>query len=80
MTLVQNDLRCDVFGSAADCESSTLIQNLSKAEIGQLEVAIVTNQQVFRLEVPEDNILVVQVFETAGDRRSIEPSVNGIRT
>lgn len=62
MSLVQQDLGRQVFRRPTKGVGACLYL-LSKAEISELEVAIFSNQQIFRLEVSKNDALVMQVFE-----------------
>ena len=75
VTLVQDNLGGDVLRGTADCEGSSLVEDLGKSEIGKLEIAVVSDKQIFGLEISVDNILRMKVFETASDSGSIESSL-----
>ena len=77
MPLVEDYFRGDVFGGAADSESPALVEDLGKAEVSELDVAIISDEQVFGLEVSEDHILAVQVLEAVGDTGGVEPALVG---
>jgi hypothetical protein len=62
VALVQQYLRGEVLGRSAESVGARL-NHLGEAEVGQLQVAVVGDQQVLRLEVAEDYALVVQVLE-----------------
>ena len=62
MPLVQQDLGSQVLGSPAQSVGSGL-HVLGKTEISELQVAVLGQQKVLRLQVAEDDILVVEVFE-----------------
>jgi hypothetical protein len=72
MTLVQNNLRGNVLRSTANSESSSLIENLGKSEIGKLQITVVSDQEILGFEISIDDILGVKVFKTASNSGSVE--------
>ena len=76
MTLIEKNLRCNIFWSAAD-SVSTLCHDLGETKINQLEVAIISDHNVLRLQITVANVLAVEVFEDRGDLRSIELGLLG---
>ena len=77
VALVEDDLGSDVFGGSADGEGSSLGEELGEPEVGELEVAVVADEEVFGLEVPEDDVLGVQVFEAGCDDGPVEAGLVG---
>ena len=65
MALIQDDFWCNVLRSSANRERSAFIKYLCETEVCKFEVAIVSNQQVFGLEITEDDVLAVEILETA---------------
>lgn len=80
MSLVENNFRCNVFRCSTYCESSTFIQNLCETKICKFEISIVSNQQILRFEIPKDNVLGVQVFETTSYSGGIKFALIGRKT
>lgn len=72
MPLVEDDLGSDVFGGPADGEGPALSQELGEPEISQFEVAVVADEQVFRLQISEDDVLAMEVFEAGSDDGAVE--------
>lgn len=62
MALVQQNLRGQILGSPTQGVCSGLHQ-LGEAEVGEFEIAILSDKQVLWLEVPEDDVPVVEMFE-----------------
>lgn len=77
VTLVEDYFRCNVLGRSADGKGAALIEHLREAEVRELEVAVVTDQQIFGLEVSEDDVLGMQIFEATGDRSTIKSRIRG---
>ena len=75
--LVEDDFWGDVFGGAADGEGSSLSEELGEPEVCEFEIAVVANEEVFWLEVPEDDVLAVDVFEAAGHGGGVEAGLVG---
>ncbi len=75
MSLVQNHFRSDVFRSSTDCEGSAFSQDLSKAKVSKPQIAVFVDQQVFRFEVSEDDVLGVKLLEGQGDGSCVESSL-----
>ena len=74
MPLVQQNLRSQVLRRTAQ-RKRTSLHNLGKTEVGQLQVAVVPDQQVLRLQVAEDDVLVVQVLENQHDLCCVQPNL-----
>ena len=72
MTLVEQDLRCDVLRSTADSVCA-LGDNLCETVVDEFEVAVSSDHDVFGLQVAIDDVLAVQVLEDGGDLRAIKP-------
>ena len=77
VALVEYDLGGDVFGGSADGEGSSLGEELGKSKVGELEVAIVADEEVLGLKISEDDVLGVEVFEAGGDDRAVEAGLVG---
>ena len=75
MALIEQDLRCDVLRRSANCIGA-LSNNLGKAVINELEIAIAANHDVLGLQVAIDNILAMQVLEDRRDLGAIEAIEN----
>mmetsp|Transcript_25295 Transcript_25295/g.57483 ORF Transcript_25295/g.57483 Transcript_25295/m.57483 type:complete len:230 (+) Transcript_25295:815-1504(+) len=60
-----NQLRCKVVRGTA-CGVCLADHNLGQPHVGKLHMTSLIEQQVLRLEVPEDNLLAVQVLEGIG--------------
>lgn len=75
MPLIQNHLRSYVLRRSTDGKRSSLGQKLGKSEVSELQVAIIADQQVFRLEVSEDDVFGVQILKTTGNCGRVEPSL-----
>lgn len=74
MALIQQDLGRDVLWGAADRES-TLGDDLSESEINHLQVAVVGNHDVLRLQVSVDDVLAVQVLKDTHNLCPVELSL-----
>lgn len=77
VTLVKNDFRSDVFWSSANSECSSFVEHFCEPEVSELEIAVVGDQQVLRLQVSEDDIFVVQILETRSDSGCVESCLVG---
>lgn len=75
--LIEDDLRRDVLRCSTDGKSSTLSEHLRESKVSQLQVAVISDQQILRLEISEDDVLAVQIFEAAGHGRCVEPGLVG---
>lgn len=73
MALVEDDFRSNVLGSTADGESSAFIEDFRESEVSEFQVTIVGDKKILWLEVSEDDIFAVQVFEATGDSSCVEP-------
>ena len=71
MALVKQDLWRDVLGRTTD-RVGAFGDDLGKAVVDELEVAIVANHDILRFQVAIDDILAVEVLEDRGDLRAIE--------
>jgi hypothetical protein len=71
MALVQQNLGCQVLGSATESVGPGF-NYLGETEIGKFEVTVLRDKQILRFEIPENNVLVVQVFKYKNNLRSIE--------
>lgn len=75
MSLIQNNLRSNVLWCSTDGKSSALSQNLGEPKISQLQIPIISDQQILRLEISEDDVLAMQIFEAACHSRCVKPSL-----
>ena len=74
VALVLNDLGGDVLGSAAERVSSVTWQELlDEAEVSELDVSILLDQHILRLEVPVNEVLRVHVLEGQHNLPDVEP-------
>lgn len=73
VALIEDDLGGDVFGGAADREGAALVEDLGEAEVSELQVAVIGHQQVLRLQIPEDDVFAMEIFERRGHSSRIEP-------
>jgi hypothetical protein len=62
MPLIEDDLWGEVLGSAAE-GVGTGLDDLGEAEVRKLEVTVLGKQEVLRLEVAENDVLVMEVFK-----------------
>ena len=77
VALVEDDFWGNVLRSTTDGEGSSLVQDLGKTKISQLKIPIIGNEQVLRLEIPENNVFGVEILKAWGDRGTIEPGLVG---
>jgi hypothetical protein len=59
MALVQDNFGGNILWCSTDSEGSTLAQNFGESEVRQFEIAIISNEQVFRFEIPKNDVLAV---------------------
>jgi hypothetical protein len=71
VALIEQYLRCYVLRGAADGVGA-LADDLSEAEVDELEVALVADHDVLRLQVAVDDVLPVQVLEDANYLSPVE--------
>lgn len=71
VTLTEDDLRGEVLGRTAQRPCAAL-HSLGEAEIRHLQVTLRVDQEVLRLQVPVDQIQVVEVLESEHDLSGIE--------
>ena len=69
--------RGHVLGGPAETvgDFSTVEARLAQPEVSYLDVAVVIDQQVFRFEVPVNDILLVEVHESVQDLNEIKTGV-----
>ena len=72
VALVENNLWSNVLWGSADRECSSLVEDLGETEVSEFQVPVVSDQQVLRLQVPEDDVLAVQVLEAGSDCGRVE--------
>lgn len=71
VTLVQKHLRSDVLGRATK-RVSAVLDGLGEAEIRKFEETILREQDILRLQIAVDDVLVVQVGEDNRDLTGVE--------
>mmetsp|Transcript_5456 Transcript_5456/g.11302 ORF Transcript_5456/g.11302 Transcript_5456/m.11302 type:complete len:200 (+) Transcript_5456:808-1407(+) len=71
MALVEDDLGSEVLWRAAQGPCAVL-QDLGEPKVDHLDVAILVEEQVFRLEIPIYDFMAVHVREDRDDRRGVE--------
>jgi hypothetical protein len=79
MSLIEDDLGSDVLGCTTDSECSALVEDLGEAKIGKFEIAVIANEQIFRFEIPEDDVFAMQILKARCNRGSIEPKIENGR-
>lgn len=76
MTPILIDLRCQIFRCAA--ESIALFarahHNFRQSEVSDLQIAVSTHQYIFRLEIPVDCVLPVQIVQRHDNLGGIQAS------
>lgn len=72
MTLVEEDLWCDILRCAANGVGA-FGDDFCEAVVDQFEVAIVSDHNVLRLQVAINDVFAVQVLEDTCDLRAIKP-------
>ncbi len=77
VALVQQNLRSDVLRSSANGVCS-LCNDLCKAEVNHLQVAISANHDVLRLQIPVDNVETLKILENRDDLGSVESCLFGV--
>jgi len=71
VTLIEQNLRRYVFRSSTNGKGA-LRDNLGEAEINHLEVAIISNHNILRLQISVNDILSMQVLKNTDDLCPIE--------
>ena len=71
MALVEEDLGSDVLGSAAN-RVRTLRHDFRKSIIYQLQVTVIANHDIFRLEVAVADIARVKILKDGTNLRSVK--------
>ncbi len=74
VSLIQKHFRRQILGRSAQCVSSGLTV-LSKAEICQLQVAVLVDENVLWLQISVDDVLRMQILKHKCYLRRIEPVV-----
>lgn len=77
MSLVENNLRGNVFRGSTDCESSSFIEDFSETEISEFKVSIIGDEEIFWFEVSEDDVFAVKILKASRDSSGIEPGLVG---
>lgn len=77
VTLVKDNLGSNVFRSPANSEGPAFSEELGKAKVSKLEVAVVADEEIFWFEVPENDVLGVEIFEAGGDDGPVEAGLVG---
>lgn len=76
VALPQNHFWCHVFdGPTKCCVIPVLHLNLRQTKIGQLDVSIKVNQDIFRLEIPVKDPLRMDVLQTKQDFGKVKPGL-----
>lgn len=57
--LVEDDLRSDVLRCSTDGKGSALGEHLGEPKVRQLQVPIISDEQILRLEISEDDVLAM---------------------
>jgi len=70
--LVQNNFWSDVLRSSTNRKRPALVQKFSKPKVSKFEVAVVSNEQIFRFQISEDDIFAMQIFEAGGNNGAVE--------
>ena len=73
MTLIQDYLWSNVFWCSANGKGSALIEHFGESKVRKFQVPIIGDEQVFRFEVSENDVLVMQIFKTTGHYGTVEP-------
>lgn len=70
-----NDLRGQIFSGTAQTLrlSSSLNVLLREAEVSDFYITVPVNEHILWLQVPVDDVLGVEVFDTKEDVRSVKP-------
>lgn len=71
----QNDLGREVLRGAAEGPRATL-HPFGEPEVGDLQVALAVDQQVLRLQVPVNEVQIVQIFEREHDLSRVKPGMS----
>ena len=78
MALVEEHLGCQVLGRPTQSVSARLAV-LGEAEVGQLQVALLINQDVLGLQVAVDYVQRVQILEHKSNLCGVEPKSGGAK-
>ena len=78
MSLVQQNLRCNILGGATNCISS-FRDHFSETEVNQLQVPITANHDVFWLQITVDNLFALQIFKNGNHLCTVESSLLWIK-
>ncbi len=73
MSLVQDNFRSNILWSSTDGKCSSLIQYLGESKIGELQITIIGDEEILRLQISKDDIFIMEIFETTGHCGTIEP-------
>lgn len=57
VALIENDFGSDVFGGSTNREGSAFSKEFRKAKVSKFQVAVVSDQKIFRFEISEDDVL-----------------------
>jgi hypothetical protein len=63
MPLIENNFGCNILGGSTNSEGSSLSQKFGKAKICQFKVSIISNEEILRLEISENDVFVMKIFE-----------------
>ena len=75
VTLILQDLGSEVFRSSAEGEGS-IFNLLGKSKISQFEISISSNQNIFRFEIPVDDVFGVKVLKDENHVRCVKAALN----
>jgi len=71
VTLIEQDLRCDVLWCSTDRVRS-LFDDLSKTKVDEFEVTVLVDHDIFRFQITVYNILGVEVLKNSGNLGTVE--------
>jgi len=71
MTLIQQNLRSDVFRSSTNSVSS-FPHNFGESEVNEFQVTVISNHNILRFEVSIHDFFSMQILENTDDLSSVE--------
>ena len=74
MALVQEDFRCNILWSAANCVGA-LCDHLGESVVNELKIAIVTNHDILWLEITIADVTRMEILEDACNLGAIQSGV-----
>ena len=73
MSLTSDDFRCEILRSPTEGHGNfILLDDLGHSEISQTGIADIIHEDVFRFQVPVNNVFGMQVSQSQQDFRGIE--------